>query len=214
MAKPPSSSFERMLENNVEWAKEVEDEDPGFFNKSAKGQKPHTLWFGCSDSRVPESVITKSRPGDIFVHRNIANQVLLYDSNAISVLDYAVNHVGVENVVVVGHTHCGGVTHSLKVVQNGTAATLPHFSPALNQWLSPLIRFISSISIPKVDDPLTFLIEENVKNQVENVWQTETMQRVLREGKGPKGNKVRVHGWIYELETGHLRDLNVTRGPP
>ncbi|PFH47191.1 hypothetical protein AMATHDRAFT_68281 [Amanita thiersii Skay4041] len=208
---PSPDPLKLMLENNVQWATEVEAADPGFFKRSAEGQEPHTLWIGCSDSRVPESVITKSRPGDIFVHRNVANQVLLHDSNAISVLDYAVNNLGVENVIVVGHSKCGGVTASLQAVQTGI---LPDLSPALNQWLAPLIQFISTLAIPRVLDPLPFVIETCVKKQVENVCETETMKRVFKEGQSPKGKKVRVHGWIHELETGHLRDLNISRGPP
>ncbi|KAH9020463.1 carbonic anhydrase [Lactarius pseudohatsudake] len=157
------------------WAGAVNAADPDFFKQSAKGpQTPKVLWIGCSDSRVPESVITASRPGDIFVHRNIANQVHPNDDSVLSAITYAAAHVHVEHILVVG----------------------PH----------SLARKLDS-SAQSCSDPLTRLIKESVRVQVENVANSEPVRKVWEAQKD-----LWVHGLVYELETGLLRDLNVTKG--
>ncbi|KAF5376390.1 hypothetical protein D9757_008652 [Collybiopsis confluens] len=131
-----------MLERNEEWAQGVEDKDPDFFPNSARGQNPHTLWIGCADSRVPESVITAAMPGDIFVNRNIGNQVHLDDNNMLAVLTFAIEHLNVNHVVVCGHSNCGAAAASLEasssVVPGKTPITIPTDAPdaPLNVWLA------------------------------------------------------------------------------
>src|SRR3954471_22984810 len=120
------TSYQKLLLENKAWAKERVEDDPEFFNRLAKLQAPEFLWIGCSDSRVPANQITNTQPGEIFVHRNVANLVIPTDINLLSVLDYAVNHLKVRHVIVCGHYGCGGVK---------AATTKTDFKPVLNMWL-------------------------------------------------------------------------------
>ncbi|KDQ56200.1 hypothetical protein JAAARDRAFT_133195 [Jaapia argillacea MUCL 33604] len=196
----------KLLAQNVHWAKEVEEEDPGFFERSAQGQSPKVLWIGCADSRVPESVITASKPGDIFVHRNIANQFPLDDVNAEAVLEYAVGHLKVEHVIIVGHSKCGGAAACLAAAQHPSGLPDPDAGPnaPLNVWLASLVELARSL----VDPTEELLIQDNIKAQVANAVKSHTIKEAWAHGK-----KVYVHGWLYELEKGHLRDLGITQGP-
>ncbi|KDQ62440.1 hypothetical protein JAAARDRAFT_54395 [Jaapia argillacea MUCL 33604] len=196
----------RLLATNAQWAKDVEIAEPGFFAASAQGQSPKVLWIGCADSRVPESVVTASKPGDIFVHRNIANQFPLHDVNAEAVLEYAVGHLGVEHVIIVGHSKCGGAAACLAAAQHPTGLADPEAGPdaPLNKWLAPLVAIASSL----VNAYPETLIEENIKAQVENAAQSHTIKEAWHKGK-----KVYVHGWLYEIEKGTLKDLGITKGP-
>ncbi|KAI0758798.1 carbonic anhydrase [Fomes fomentarius] len=189
----------RLLSNNAQWAEDVEKAEPGFHTELAKAQSPKVLWIGCADSRVPESVLTASRPGDIFVHRNIANQFHLDDDSALSVLDYAVEHVGVSHVILVGHTNCGGAAGAAKAAKAPSAA--PPASP-LERWLAPLVEIAKA-----TDGDLLNIVEANVKAQVDNLVKSDVIQHAWA-----KGQDVQVHGWVYELETGKLRDLGITQG--
>ncbi|KII91850.1 hypothetical protein PLICRDRAFT_105538 [Plicaturopsis crispa FD-325 SS-3] len=209
----------RLLSSNFQWAEDVADQEPEFFAQTAKGQSPKVLWIGCADSRVPETVITASKPGDIFVHRNIANQFRLDDESAQSILAYAVDHVGVEHVIVVGHTGCGGASACFaacgSVDTTGppapivTIPSVPADAP-LNTWLAPL-TFLAA-TLPPQRQSLDALVEENVKAQVATLTQAETIANVWADDQG--GKKVWVHGWVYDLATGRLKDLEVTVGPP
>ncbi|KAK2466802.1 hypothetical protein APHAL10511_001060 [Amanita phalloides] len=201
-------TLQRMLSANAHWADDIKRLCPEFFEHSAKGQHPHTLWIGCSDSRVPESVITRSWPGEIFVHRNIANQLRLEDINALSVVEYAVHHLNVQHVMIVGHSKCGGAGASLAAVRSdlyhicGHARTLHEYPEEhpLNRWLAPLTKFVESLVLPEnIDAALELVVEENVKWQVENLSQAGW------------GKKVWIHGWVYELATGRLKDVGVSR---
>ncbi|KAH9054936.1 carbonic anhydrase [Lactarius vividus] len=211
----PDATLAKIFSANALWAAGVNTANPTFFKQSAKGpQTPKVLWLGCSDSRVPESVITASRPGDIFVHRNIANQIHPDDDNALSVITYAVAHVHVEHsrpsacvshtVLVVGHTHCGGAEAALKAV-SGEVET----EPVITRWLTPLMELAKKLdsSAQSCSDPLTRLIEESVRVQVENVANLEPVREAWEAQK-----ELWVHGLVYELETGLLRDLKVTKG--
>jgi len=216
------SVVNRLFAANAQWAADVAKHEPGFFKESAKGQAPHTLWIGCADSRVPETVITGARPGDIFVNRNVANQFNPEDTNVLAVLRYAVDYLGVEHVAIVGHTSCGGANASLAAAlsgaanQDGPIATIPS-EPAdsdLNRWLEPLTRIATSLplsSLPK-DEALQLVVEANVKTQVEKLANSEVIRNAWTQGT-PKGQKVWIHGWVYDLSTGLLRDLNISRGP-
>jgi len=212
-----------LLQSNAKWAADVSEADPDFFPDSAKNlQTPHSLWIGCADSRVAESVITASKPGAIFVHRNIANQFPADDNNVLSVLAYAVNYLGVENVIIVGHTQCGGAAASLNAAQapnfvpKGPIITVdgePVDSP-LNRWLEPLTLLAHSLQLPdNSDKSIETLVKENVKAQVENLANTETIRKAWTQGT-PKKQKVFIHGWIYDLGSGLLKDLGLSRGPP
>ncbi|KAJ7271964.1 carbonic anhydrase [Mycena haematopus] len=205
---------------NSEWAKHVQSQEPNFFAKSATGQTPQILWIGCSDSRVPESVVTAVRPGEIFVHRNIANQFHLEDNSVQSVLTYAVKHLGVQHVVIVGHTECGGAVACFG------AACSPKFNPSaeicvidpdlepdapLNQWLTPLTKLVAGLKLSSVPqaEAVPLIVEENVKRQVQNLCMAQTVIDAWTDNK-----KVWVHGWVYDLAKGQLRDLDVSHGPP
>jgi len=205
------AALAKIFVSNSQWVKAVNSAEPGFFEESAKGQTPKILWLGCSDSRVPESVITASRPGDIFVHRNIANQIHPDDDSVLSVIAYAVAVVGVEHILVVGHTNCGGAAACLKAVTAGTPPPEP--TTPLARWLAPLTALAGSLNLQGVptSEALTKIVEASVRSQVENVVGTAPVQ----EAWAAAGRKnLRVHGLVYELETGTLRDLSVTRGPP
>jgi len=196
---------------NDQWSKDVEKAEPGFFTTLAKGQKPQILWIGCSDSRVPESVVCGVPPGEIFVTRNVANQFLPNDDSANSVLAYAVDTVGVQHVIVAGHTNCGGAVASLNIASSLPPST-PTADTALSRWLSPLINLAGSLiknekGGKKVD--VTTLVEENVKEQVKNIIASPTIRAAWSSGK-----KVYIHGWVFDIESGKLRCLGVSQGPP
>ncbi|KAK7020469.1 inositol polyphosphate phosphatase [Favolaschia claudopus] len=204
----PHADLAHFFSLNSEWAKRVRSQEPEFFAKSATGQAPKLLWIGCADSRVPESVVTAVRPGEIFVHRNIANQFHLEDNSVQSVLTYAVNALGVEHVVVVGHSECGGAAACFG------AANSAHFNPSaqvctivpglepdapLNQWLTPLTKLVAALklsSVPKAE-ALPLIVEENVRRQVQNLCMAQTIVDAWTDNK-----KVWVHGWVYDLAKG------------
>ncbi|KZT07646.1 carbonic anhydrase [Laetiporus sulphureus 93-53] len=187
-----------LLANNAQWAEDVEKVQPGFFERCAKGQSPKVLWIGCADSRVPDSVLTVSKPGDIFVHRNIANQVFPSDDNISSVLTYAVMELGVTHILLVGHTHCGGAAAC-----HAAAQALPDDpTTPLARWLAPLTDYARQTGCS-----VSELEEANVRMQVENLTKSEVLQQAWASGK-----HVLVHGWIYEIENGQLRDMGITVG--
>ncbi|KAI0319581.1 carbonic anhydrase [Amylostereum chailletii] len=231
----------RLINANSHWAKAVDNAQPRFFQDMAKGQAPKVLWIGCSDSRVPESVVTASKPGDIFVHRNIANQFRLDDDNAVSALTYAIDQLGVEHVVVVGHTQCGGATTCYNAALEAAAGQIRHtgspgpssrlqtlsslpltVTPApdtpLGRWLAPLTAMATELGAGTAEhaqDPqsaLTMLVQANIVKQVENLCLADPVRNVW-EGRVAE-RRVWVHGLLYEVESGMLRDLGVTRGPP
>ncbi|OCH83839.1 carbonic anhydrase [Obba rivulosa] len=189
-----------LLANNKQWAADVHKAEPGFFEQCAKGQAPKVLWIGCADSRVPESVVTASRPGDIFVHRNIANQFHLDDDSALAVLTYAVEHVGVTHVIIVGHSQCGGAAACHAAAQSPAPASAP--DAPLGRWLEPLTNLARDGNLG-----LEELVEENVRVQVRHIVESAVMR-----GAWEKGRDVWVHGWVYEIEKGMLRDLDVSVG--
>jgi len=206
-----------LLTANAQWAQDVARAQPDFFLTSAEGQKPHTLWIGCADSRVPESVITGAKPGDIFVHRNIANQFHADDANALSVLKYSVDMLQVQHVVVVGHSNCGGAAACLGAIRRSdtfntdgsvvTVPTIPEDAP-LNRWLITLTELADSLGVADqaTDVALATIVRENVKLQVKNVCQTDIIRTAWSEKR-----TVSVHGWVYDLATGKLEDLGISR---
>ncbi|KAH0833869.1 carbonic anhydrase [Lanmaoa asiatica] len=225
---PPRSPVHILLDGNAKWAHAVDRAEPGFFRKSALGQQPKVLWIGCADSRVPESVLTGARPGDIFVHRNIANQFHTDDDSALAVLAYAIGVVGVEHVVIAGHTHCGGAAACYHAVSARSTSisqdTAPMDAPAaaaaaalttttetpLSRWLTPLIDLIASLDLSNTTPAtaLDLIVQENVKRQVEHVCAADPIKQAWQAGK-----HVWVHGWVYDVASGRIKDLGVSRGP-
>jgi carbonic anhydrase len=190
--------YEKLLLENKAWAAEVKQEDPEFFERLAKLQEPDFLWIGCSDSRVPANEITGTQPGEIFVHRNVANLVINTDVNLLSVLDYAVNHLKVKHVIVCGHYGCGGVK---------AAATNHDFKPLLNMWLRNIKdvyrlhrKELDAIEegTPRVDR----LVELNVQEQVINLSKTSIIQRAWKQEMRPD-----LHGWVYGLDDGIIKPM-------
>jgi carbonic anhydrase len=182
----------KLLENNKAWAKQVEIDSPGFFGRLKRQQRPRYLWIGCSDSRVPANQITGLLPGDVFVHRNISNQVINTDMNLMCVLQYAVEVLKVRHIIVCGHYGCGGIT---AVKKNATTGVLEH-------WLESVQ--ISARKYKRIT--LNEMCELNVKQQVENLAHNTIVQKAW-----DRGRKLYLHGWIYSISDGLLKDLKVTR---
>jgi len=200
-------TISNLQQANSEWIKAVLEKDPEFFKRTAKGQSPKILWIGCADSRVPESVIVAANPGDIFVHRNIANQFHLNDDSALSVLAYAVGSVGVEHVIVAGHTKCGGCVEAWKICAHPPPPPVLPNTPLI-RWITPLVKLAGELGLAskEKDEAVEILVKESVKRQVENIVKTDVIQKAWAEKKN-----VHVHGLVYELNTGKLTDLGVTR---
>ncbi|SEB18519.1 carbonate dehydratase [Pedobacter hartonius] len=193
-------TYEGLLKGNKDWVAETLAEDPTYFDRLSAGQKPPILWIGCSDSRVPANQITNTLPGDIFVHRNIANVVVHTDMNMLSVLDYAVNVLEVEHVIVVGHYGCGGVQAALGNKQFGI----------IDNWLRNIkdIYRMYATTLDAIEDEkerFDKLVELNVIEGVFNLTKTSIVQNRWANGK-----KLSVNGWVYSLETGLINDLQVT----
>jgi carbonic anhydrase len=185
----------RLLVENVAWAEEREHLAPGFFARHARGQNPHALWIGCSDSRVPAETITNAGPGELFVHRNIANLVPADDANTLSVLEYAVNVLRVEHVIVCGHTGCGGVRAALAGVPGG----LPNVSRRIAPICTLAQRHRAELDALPAERRADRLAELNVVAQVREVRRTAALLGAAR--------PPRVHGWMFDLQEGRLRVL-------
>lgn len=190
--------YEILLQNNKEWAEGKLSGDPDYFNRLSHLQTPEFLWIGCSDSRVPANEITGTDPGEIFVHRNVANLVINTDVNVLSVLDYAVNHLKVKHIIVCGHYGCGGIKASI---------TNHDFKPVLNMWLRN-IKDVYRIHRAELDlladdnkkaDRLT---ELNVMEQVFNLAKTSIIQRAWKHEQRPD-----LHGWVYGLNNGLIKPV-------
>ena len=191
-----------LFERNRAWAAAITADDPEFFVALAERQAPEYLWIGCSDSRVPANQIVGLSPGDVFVHRNVANVVVHTDLNCLSVLQYAVDVLGVKHVIVCGHYGCGGVKAALEGTRHGL----------IDNWLRHVtdVREKHANELASLSDErrLDRLCELNVVEQVANVSQT-----TILEDAWERGQTVAVHGIIYDLRDGLLRDLGVTAGP-
>jgi carbonic anhydrase len=191
-------SYEKLLLENKAWAAEKISGNPDFFNRLSRVQTPEFLWIGCSDSRVPANEITNTQPGEIFVHRNIANMVVHTDVNLLSVLDYAVNHLKVKHIIVCGHYGCGGIKASM---------TSSDYQAVLNMWL----RNIKDVyrhnreeldGIEDTDKRADRLSELNVIEQVVRLSQTTIVQNAWL-----RRNEPHLHGWIYGLKDGLISPL-------
>ncbi|MEP6712421.1 MAG: carbonate dehydratase [Ferruginibacter sp.] len=190
-------SYEKLLIENKAWAAEQNKTDPEFFKRLAAQQAPEFLWIGCSDSRVPADKITGTEPGEIFVHRNIANLVVNTDINLLSVLEYAVEILKVKHVIVCGHYGCGGVK----------AAMANHHLGIINHWLKEIkdvYRFHREEvdSLPTENERVNKLTELNVREQVFNLAKTAIIQKAWKEEQRPQ-----LHGWVYGLNDGLLKQV-------
>ncbi|WP_310397698.1 carbonic anhydrase [Hymenobacter sp.] len=193
------TGVENIIANNRKWVAEKNAGDPEFFERLAKGQKPKYLFIGCSDSRVPASGITGTGPGEMFVHRNIANLVVHTDMNLLSVLQYAVEVLGVKDILVVGHYGCGGVAAAASNKQYGLIDNwLTHIRDVIRLHETEILRIKDDAQRAKR------LVELNVIEQVRNLAKTNIIQNAMRGDNPP-----RLHGLVYDLHDGLLKDLEV-----
>lgn len=193
-------TYESLLNGNQKFVADTLKEDPEYFDKLASGQNPPVLWIGCADSRVPANQITNTKPGEIFVHRNIANMVIHTDMNMLSVLDYAVNVLKVKHVIVTGHYGCGGViaamgNQSVGLIDNW----LRHIKDVYRLHAAELDR------IADIDKRAERFVELNVIEGVYNLCKTTIVQKAWQNGQ-----ELSVHGWVYALSTGIIKDLDVS----
>ncbi|HEV8186348.1 MAG TPA: carbonate dehydratase [Pyrinomonadaceae bacterium] len=192
--------LKRLLDQNRAWAENIKASDPDFFPTLAKQQTPRYLWIGCSDSRVPATQLVGMVPGEMFVHRNVANVVDHTDFNCLSVMQYAVDVLKVDHIIVCGHHSCGGVKAAMDNLQLGLIDNwLRHVQDVLHEHEELLAK------ISDEDQRLDRLCELNVIEQVLNVGRTTIVQSAWQ-----RGQELVVHGWIYGLENGLLRDLGVS----
>ncbi|MBC7650982.1 MAG: carbonic anhydrase [Deinococcales bacterium] len=190
--------YNKLLLENKAWALEQVEEDPEFFSRLEHIQTPEFLWIGCSDSRVPADKITGTQPGEIFVHRNIANLVINTDVNLLSVVDYAVNHLKVKHIIVCGHYGCGGVK---------AAMTNHDFNYVLNMWLGNIkdvyhMHKDELNSIANDEQRTDRLVELNVIEQVMHLAKTSIIQRAWK-----NDNRPHLHGWVYGLKDGIIKPV-------
>ena len=192
-------SYARLIENNKTWVAEQLQLDPSFFENLSKGQAPEYLWIGCSDSRVPAESITGTEPGEMFVHRNIANMVVHSDMNMLSVLSYAVEVLKVKHVIVCGHYGCGGVMAAMKNQQFGL----------IDNWLrhiKDVYRYHHQELDAIEDETLRArrFVEVNVKEQVHDLGKTSIVQNAWK-----RNQPLHLHGWVYDIHDGLINDLGV-----
>ncbi|GGB73624.1 carbonic anhydrase [Flavobacterium suaedae] len=194
-----SEFYKKILENNKAWSETKLAKDPEFFNKLAQGQSPPLLWIGCSDSRVPANEIIGAQPGEVFVHRNIANMVVHSDMNMLSVLDYAVNALKVKHVIVCGHYGCGGVNAAMG---NQSIGVIDNWIRHIKDVYRHHRAYLDSI----IDEKKRFdaFVEINVKEQVCDLAKTSIVQSAWKNGQ-----ELCLHGWVYGLDTGIVKDLEV-----
>lgn len=193
-------SYLRLLENNKNWVREQLELDPDFFERLSKGQSPDYLWIGCSDSRVPANQITGTDPGEVFVHRNIANMVVHSDMNMLSVLSYAVDVLKVKHIIVCGHYGCGGVIAAMKNQQFGL----------IDNWLRHIkdVYRYHHVELDAIEDEdlrARRLVEVNVQEQVHDLGKTSIVQNAWK-----RNQPLHIHGWVYDIKDGLINDLKVT----
>jgi carbonic anhydrase len=197
-------SYNKLLENNLKWREEKLKNDPNFFKDLAAGQSPEYLWIGCSDSRVPANEVTGTKPGELFVHRNIANMVVHTDMNLLSVLSYAVETLKVKHIIVCGHYGCGGV----KAAMGNKSLGL------IDNWLRHIkdvyrIHFNELDAIKDEEKRFQRFVELNVIEQVNDLGKTSIVQNAWSNNQ-----PLHIHGWVYDLENGMINDMIVSYSNP
>jgi carbonic anhydrase len=197
-----TSPAPRILAANRAWVSAAKTRDPLHFERMAAEHRPHSLFIGCSDARVPANVITQTAGGELFVHRNIANQVSATDPNVAAVIEYAIHVLGVTDVIVCGHYGCGGVRAAM-------GGTMHGFTPHVDSWLANVrtVLRLHDAELSELADAERYrrLVELNVIEQVHNIARAPAVQTAWAAGARP-----RIHGWVYSLREGLLRDLDVT----
>ena len=193
-------TYDQLLQGNRDVVEATLSTDPEYFKKLAEGQNPEILWIGCSDSRVPANQITNTKPGEVFVHRNIANVCVHTDMNMLSVLDYAVNVLKVKHVVVAGHYGCGGVAAAMGNKQHGV----------IDNWLRHIkdVYRLHANELDSISDEqsrVDRLVELNVNEQVYNLCKTTIVQNAWRDR-----DDLEVHGWVIDIRTGFVKDLGIS----
>ncbi len=191
-------TLETLFDKNKAWAEAMTQKDPGFFKRLAQQQKPKYFWIGCSDSRVPATQIIDLSPGEVFVHRNIANIISYKDLNALAVLEFAVDILQVEHIIVCGHYGCGGIKAALDDKENNL----------VDSWVAPIKAIKRSqtkyLKDLKQEEQENYICELNVIEQVHNVYNSTIMQQARK-----RGANIAVHGWIYSVEDGILKDIQI-----
>ena len=196
--------MKNLFENNRHWASQIKREDPLFFEKLAHQQQPEYLWIGCADSRVPANQIVGLLPGELFVHRNVANLVIHTDLNCLSVIQYAVDVLKVKHVIVCGHYGCGGVATAINERPSGLIDNwLLHVK---DMYYRNYAKFVDCVDN---EDRVNRLCEMNVTEQVNNVCHTSIVQAAWQ-----RGQELSIHGWIYSITDGLLKDLDITFDAP
>jgi len=185
-----------LLNNNRSWVNDCLKQDPDYFSKLAEGQRPPFLYIGCSDSRKPLNMMTQTRPGEVFIHRNIANQVSLTDMNLLSVLEFAIETLNVKHVIVCGHYHCGGVEAAYRHTATGL----------VDNWVTPIkdLAMVHQDELNRLateEERLNRLSELNVIAQLRNLCKISTVQRAFKNGKYPQ-----LHGWIFAMKSGLIQE--------
>lgn len=189
-------TLQHLFDNNIKWANGLKEQDPEFFSRLSKQQSPEYLWIGCSDSRVPANQITNLAPGEIFVHRNVANLVVHTDLNCLSVIQYAVEILKVKHIILCGHYGCGGIKAALENEEHGL----------IDNWLRH-IKDVYRLNIKQFagldkEQQLDLLCELNIREQVGNICHTSIVQKAWR-----SGSELNVHGWVYGIQDGVLKEL-------
>ena len=192
-------TLQHLFDNNIAWAEKIKASDPEFFDRLSEQQTPDYLWIGCSDSRVPATQIVNLPPGEVFVHRNIANVVVHNDTNCLSVIQFAVEVLKVKHIIVCGHYGCGGVKAAVEDQDHGL----------INEWLQH-IKAVKQKHLVELEDLTSEqknnrMCELNVIEQVKHVSETAAVQQAWK-----NGNALSIHGWIYDISDGILHDLETT----
>ncbi|MDF7670371.1 carbonate dehydratase [Orbaceae bacterium ESL0721] len=197
------TDIQDLIRFNHEWSAKIEDEDPDFFSQLSKAQNPKFLWIGCSDSRVPAEKLTKLGPGELFVHRNVANLVIHTDLNCLSVVQYATDVLKIEDIIVCGHLDCGGIRAAVENPDLGL----------INNWLLHVrdlwFRYSSLLGEFPVEKRMDILCEINVIEQVYNLGHSTVIQSAWQ-----RGQKVNLHGWVYSTNNGRITDLQISSSSP
>jgi carbonic anhydrase len=192
-------NLQHLFDNNIAWAEKIKANDPGFFDRLSEQQTPDYLWIGCSDSRVPATQIVNLPPGEVFVHRNIANVVVHNDTNCLSVIQFAVEVLKVKHIIVCGHYGCGGVKAAVEDQDHGL----------INEWLAHIKevkqKYLAELADLTADQKNNRMCELNVIEQVKHVSETAAVQNAWK-----NGNALSIHGWIYDISDGILHDLDAT----
>ena len=190
-------SLKTLFDNNLAWASSIKEKDPEFFSQLSKQQTPEYLWIGCSDSRVPPNQLVNLPPGEIFVHRNIANIVVHTDLNCLSVIQYAVEVLKVKNIIICGHYGCGGIKAAMEDQEHGLIDNWLRHVKDVHRFNAERFKGLTH------DEKLDLLCEINVKEQVTNICNTTIVQNAWKQGC-----ELSVHGRIYSMENGILKDLD------